>query len=690
MAKIALNNVASLANTASAKALLNENFAELARAIENTLSRDGSLPNQMEADIDLNSNSLLNVFRIDAQEIYRDGLPIEMEVAYANKRFQLFSGNSIQTEFTLSIDPASLGNLAVYISGIIQRPGIDFSYEGTTLQFVVAPPTGADNILVRYDQAVPTGITDGASIRYQQSGIGAFEFALDEKARERLAVLDFCPPNLRSSILAGTSVTDLADYIEAALDECATKPRARLIFGAGIYYVSRQIQPISQVGLEIVFEGGAQIVTTHPTDHVFVIGDGSNNPAHIFIDGGYFKSTVAKTDGAAIYVRNGHNVRMRGQIIAENMHDGVVWEGGTGQFGYYMSDFLFTQFSGDGVRFQNAGVGVGLLQDVHMHQGVISSSQPNAVGMVFKAGSGSYISKVDILGCRYSVFTQPVAGDNVNYSFFDQVLGDTPTDTAWSLNDLGGGVFLWAMSNCWGNTATNDGLFSGGTGPNSIRGVLVSNSTFSNNGANGVQLFRTNVHNFTNCFVAGNNTSGGPANRCGFKILAGCSDFSVVGCQIDNHYFPGIPGGQHFGIEVVGGASDRYIIALNRIRNNLTGQMTDGGTGVDKHVSLNVGYERPRRAATLSGAWVNTGGAYATAGYQKIDGLVKLSGTVQGGVAPSQIFVLPAGFRPAAQRVYSVIGNGVLARVDVKPDGSVELTTGAPPISLDSISFETT
>jgi hypothetical protein len=47
---------------------LNNNFDELRDAFDNTLSLDGSTPNAMQADLDLNNNDLLNV-----GDIYVDG-----------------------------------------------------------------------------------------------------------------------------------------------------------------------------------------------------------------------------------------------------------------------------------------------------------------------------------------------------------------------------------------------------------------------------------------------------------------------------------------------------------------------------------------------------------------------------------------------------------------------------------------
>ena len=50
---------------------LNENFTNIQTAFNNTLSLDGSLPNAMQADLDLNENDLLNV-----RAIYVDGVNV--------------------------------------------------------------------------------------------------------------------------------------------------------------------------------------------------------------------------------------------------------------------------------------------------------------------------------------------------------------------------------------------------------------------------------------------------------------------------------------------------------------------------------------------------------------------------------------------------------------------------------------
>lgn len=57
MAKYTPNTVVSGYNSTTS---INDNFSDVADAIENTLSRDGTSPNQMEADLDMNGYRILN------------------------------------------------------------------------------------------------------------------------------------------------------------------------------------------------------------------------------------------------------------------------------------------------------------------------------------------------------------------------------------------------------------------------------------------------------------------------------------------------------------------------------------------------------------------------------------------------------------------------------------------------------
>ena len=82
MAKLSLNNIASgFASTAT----LNANFDAIETALENTLSRDGTTPNQMTADLDMNSNGILNLSSLDVASLSVNGVPVTSPELYVSE-----------------------------------------------------------------------------------------------------------------------------------------------------------------------------------------------------------------------------------------------------------------------------------------------------------------------------------------------------------------------------------------------------------------------------------------------------------------------------------------------------------------------------------------------------------------------------------------------------------------------------
>lgn len=61
MAKLTTNDLVNLQNETTAVTTINNNFAAVETALENTLSRDGTSPNTMGANLDMNSNRITNL-----------------------------------------------------------------------------------------------------------------------------------------------------------------------------------------------------------------------------------------------------------------------------------------------------------------------------------------------------------------------------------------------------------------------------------------------------------------------------------------------------------------------------------------------------------------------------------------------------------------------------------------------------
>lgn len=72
MAKLTLNPVGSFSQTAITT--INANMDAIEAAVEKTLSRDGTTPNQMTADLDMNHNDIINVDNFEVEDLIIDTL----------------------------------------------------------------------------------------------------------------------------------------------------------------------------------------------------------------------------------------------------------------------------------------------------------------------------------------------------------------------------------------------------------------------------------------------------------------------------------------------------------------------------------------------------------------------------------------------------------------------------------------
>jgi hypothetical protein len=123
---------------------LNNNFIALRDAFDNTLSLDGSTPNAMNADLDMNSNDLLNVNELSAGSLTLNGtLVVPTSISVAVSFFpDNFTGNGSTVAFTLTYDPLSENNTFVFIDGVYQNKNT-YSLSAKVITFSEAPPVSS-------------------------------------------------------------------------------------------------------------------------------------------------------------------------------------------------------------------------------------------------------------------------------------------------------------------------------------------------------------------------------------------------------------------------------------------------------------------------------------------------------------------------------------------------------------------
>jgi len=232
-------------------------------------------------------------------------------LAFATYRYDTFTGNGSTTQFTLSADPVTLGNLDVAVGGVTQTPGADYLLVGGVLEFTSAPPLGA-TILARFGEGIASGPSmDSYDVRFRQAGTGALDRTAEAKMRETVSVFDFLPPAQVALIVAnnaaGQNPTVITAAIQAALDSSLS-----VYFPAGTYLVNDTIRKdVPRPTFNRLFGAGKYATTIKASPSmmnkpIFHFGDlsGHGSPQVELVDLGF--NGHDKTNGnTAVFLQEG-------------------------------------------------------------------------------------------------------------------------------------------------------------------------------------------------------------------------------------------------------------------------------------------------------------------------------------------------------------------------------------------------
>lgn len=115
--KIALTDLANLQNENTAVAAINNNNAVIQTAFDNTLSRDGSTPNEMLSPLDMNSQAILNL-----------PLPISGQSPLRLQDYNtLLSGGTIQVSNSYGVEYVVDGGGAQIGTGLVGFVQVPFA-----------------------------------------------------------------------------------------------------------------------------------------------------------------------------------------------------------------------------------------------------------------------------------------------------------------------------------------------------------------------------------------------------------------------------------------------------------------------------------------------------------------------------------------------------------------------------------
>jgi hypothetical protein len=254
MAKLTTTDLSNLTNEASAVAVINANNAAIEAALENTVSRDGTSPNEMTGSLDMNSNRILNLAEpqtaneparlVDITSLLGGGID-EPPAPSAITRGGLYTHPAVASNFLTSINSdGTVTGAQPTVSDL--AGGVDWS-----------DLTGIPAYL-------STDTTDAANVNFTPSGTGFDIRTVSSKLRETVSVLDYIPTAEHAAILAQTTTYDATVDIQAAID--ANAGIRCIHFPSGKYIVTNTLRwrptPSSTFGsgLKIRGDGAASTI----------------------------------------------------------------------------------------------------------------------------------------------------------------------------------------------------------------------------------------------------------------------------------------------------------------------------------------------------------------------------------------------------------------------------------------------
>ena len=137
-------DISTIASGYYSRQALNTNFENIQDKFDNTLSIDGSTPNAMGADIDLNSNDLLNASTINTSSLYLDGNLLTTSSAAAAPNANAVSYNQGGTgSVARTVEAKFKDSISVKDFGAAGDGGTD---DTTKIQAALTAATGTKNV----------------------------------------------------------------------------------------------------------------------------------------------------------------------------------------------------------------------------------------------------------------------------------------------------------------------------------------------------------------------------------------------------------------------------------------------------------------------------------------------------------------------------------------------------------------
>lgn len=402
--------------------------------------------------------------------------------------------------------------------------------------------------------------------------------------------------NVKAYGAKGNGTTDDTTAFSNAIAAINTAGRGSLYVPAGTYVVDSGSLTITASNVAIFGDGisASKILNNSATGNLFTVQGQFFTFANASVDtvGG-----VTHTSGDQFYITGNGDDHFDHAAIASG-YNGVEFNNGTAGTRFYFTNCLIA-----------ANANWGILVTAWAGNSWISNTQLNANGGGIKIANGwdgyNLSSVVVTASTTYQgLLLQPAASN----SLVDVFINNSQFDTSSAAD----GVFIDGsasntsvsrifLENSWASGNGGDGLHIKAT-----NGVVVNNLHALMNVQHGILIDTGAQYTDIEDPQASGNSSSVSGTYSGISVAPGVGWFKIRGGisgggifnqnngsagNTTTSNFANTPNTQKYGIEIQAGSSDNYQIQGVVLIPNVTGNLSDGGTGLNKRIDSNRGYD---------------------------------------------------------------------------------------------------
>lgn len=560
MAKLTLNTIGSRYGSIDA---LNDNFNAIETAIENTFSLDGTSPNALEADLDMNSNAILNASEVDTTTLRINGVLVEPGTSVtAGAAFQTYAYTATAGQTTFSVSPATPYNasIVVIVNGLQLSPS-EINVSGTN---VITPAlTLGDEVVIRRYTAEPVAAPDATEVNFIQAGTGAVTRTSQNKMRDVVSVKDFGA--------VGDSVTDDTVAIQAAFNAMGGAIGGiggGVYFPAGYYKVTAPIT-ISHPGYYYGEGWGTRLVTNSTTANIFNI-----TAQQVSIESLTFASSVTRSGGYYVDVASGASRFRLSHFSMEGAHTGIRTLAAatvTIEQGQILNSIAST---GTAIRI-DAGL------DVSIRDILVDSSSQIFSGIYITNAGDVSIEDCQLLTAGSALYLEAGVGNVISSLWANNTFFDNSIRGLYALA-AGGSIVRCLFDQCWFASSSLQNILLASSGGGSINGMDFNGChVFLSATSNGIQIQDSGVTNVRvhDSIVAQNALAG-------ISVSANVGDVSIQDNRIGASH--GLSANNN-GIVFVAGSGNNIQVLNNDLRGNTVSNLSNGATGLNVIIDNNLG-----------------------------------------------------------------------------------------------------